>query len=202
MARIGIYFAISPFFCRFDGSTLGIFTMDLRIERKEFACQDSFNLPRGGGSTWWLLTIRQKFRIDFDDGRYFLEERKKERKYFVYKMLLFRFIFIFRFIGRKERKGEHFSKWNRALSFRKILSLIEISLWSLKHEICNCDIKLKMMSTDFFKKNEWQLQIESAKKYLLNIYLYFQWNSNFSKQKSRCEIRMWNWRWIWFSLDY
>lgn len=202
MARIGIYFAISPFFCRFDGSTLGIFTMDLRIERKEFACQDSFNLPRGGDSTWWLLTIRQKFRIDFDDGnqrnrRCSLEERKKERKYFVYKMLLFRFIFIFRFIGRKERKGEHFSKWNRALSFRKILSLKEISLWSLKHEICNCDIKLKMMSTDFFKKNEWQLQIESAKKYLF-IYIFSEIRIFQSRNR---DVRFIFWRWIWFSLD-
>ena len=157
------------------------------------------------GSTWWLLTIRQKFRIDFNDGnqrnrRCSLEERKWERKYFVYKMLLFRFIFTFRFIGRKERKGEHFSKWNRALSFRKILSLIEISLWSLKHEICNCDIKLKMMSTDFFFKKRMTIADRICKK--IFVYLYFQWNSNFSKQKSRCEIRMWNWRWIWFSLDY
>lgn len=170
--------------------------MDLRIERKEFACQDSFNLPRGGGSTWWLLTIRQKFRIDFDDGRYFLEERKKERKYFVYKMLLFRFIFTFRFIGRKERKGEHFSKWNRALSFRKILSLIEISLWSLKHEICNCDIKLKMMSTDFFfLKNEWQLQIESTKKYLF-VYIFSEIRIFQSRNRDVRFIF-----WIWFSLD-
>lgn len=154
------------------------------------------------GSTWWLLTIRQKFRIDFDDGnqrnrRCSLEERKWERKYFVYKMLLFRFIFIFRFIRRKERKDEHFSKWNRALSFRKILSLIEISLWSLKHEICNCDIKLKMMSTDFFKKNEWQLQIESAKKYLF-IYIFSEIRIFQSRNR---DVRFIFWRWIWFSLD-
>lgn len=90
----------------------------------------------------------------------------------------------------KERKGEHFSKWNRALSFRKILSLIEISLWSLKHEICNCDIKLKMMSTDFFFKKRMTIADRIYKK--IFVCLYFQWNSNFSKQKSRCEIHLLN----------
>lgn len=202
MARIGIYFAISPFFCRFDGSTLGIFTMDLRIERKEFACQDSFNLPRGG---FHVVTFDHSSKVSnrFRWWEIFSWREKKREKVFRIQdasiSVYLYFSFHWKKVG-KERKGEHFSKWNRALSFRKILSLIEISLWSLKHEICNCDIKLKMMSTDFFFKKRMTIADRICKK--IFVYLYFQWNSNFSKQKSRCEIRMWNWRWIWFSLDY